>query len=205
MPTKIRAAAVACTNQAARIGGMAAPAIMYVAERLRLPQLPFAAVAAASLACLAALAQLPETNGKPQPDSVSELERMYGHHSRQQHHGDGGGDRVLPGSACRSCSEGSSSGGWWKARPWGSQEAGEAAGRQGSKLQRLLSRCVSSGSSWSGSGGSWLIRTGSWRQAAGDDDPPASSCETVQDGALTTTAADMELGALLPQGSTSQR
>ncbi|WIA12107.1 hypothetical protein OEZ85_012181 [Tetradesmus obliquus] len=78
-PTGIRSVALAGTNQASRLGGVIAPGILYASEQMGLPATaPFAAVGVAALLTAALLSMLPETMGQPQPDSVADLDRLYG-------------------------------------------------------------------------------------------------------------------------------
>jgi len=105
-----------------------APAVLYVGEQLHSGmRLPFLSVGAAALAAIAAVLLLPETRGQPQPDTVEQVEQLFGSHFKQSRaaSAEGGGG----GGICV---------------------------RQSSKLQRLLSR-LSSSSSSSRNEGSWTL------------------------------------------------
>eukprot|EP00879_Flechtneria_rotunda_P020707 GHRR01021793.1.p1 GENE.GHRR01021793.1~~GHRR01021793.1.p1 ORF type:complete len:641 (+),score=138.92 GHRR01021793.1:480-2402(+) len=81
-PTSVRSAALSGSNQAARLGGVVAPAIICVSQQVRLPRLPYAVVGIAAVCTAALLSLLPEMLGQGQPDTVEDLERLYGkHHS----------------------------------------------------------------------------------------------------------------------------
>lgn len=75
-----RSAALAGSNQASRLGGVLAPAIIYISQQLHWAALPFAVAGAVSILTGALLRQLPETMGKGQPETTADLERMYGNH-----------------------------------------------------------------------------------------------------------------------------
>jgi hypothetical protein len=108
---------------------MVAPAVLYVGEQLHSGmRLPFLSVGAAALAAIAAVLLLPETRGQPQPDTVEQVEQLFGSHFKQSR---------------AASAEGGGGGG------------GGVCVRQSSKLQRLLSRLSSS--SGSRNEGSWTL------------------------------------------------
>jgi MFS family permease len=159
-PTYIRSVALAGTNQASRLGGVIAPGILYASERLGLPAAaPFAAVGAAALLTAALLSMLPETMGQPQPDSMADLDRLYGKHHSNSSSSSDDDDLQSAGMWVRIKAKYLAAG----AGPAGA--AGRQAGtcsrpsvsRQGSKLQRLLSRMSSSGGRMGRHSSSWAI------------------------------------------------
>jgi MFS family permease len=173
-PTYIRSVALAGTNQASRLGGIIAPGILYASEQMGLPAAaPFAAVGVAALLTAALLGLLPETMGQPQPDSVADLERLYG-------------------KQCSSSADSNSSNakgtelGMWQqlkfkcfaAEAAGARQKGGTGqvcvGRQGSKLQRLLSRMSSSGSMGRHSSRGWAISAG-WMRSSSSSSNGGSS------------------------------
>jgi MFS family permease len=236
-PTFIRSVALAGTNQASRLGGVIAPGILYASEQMGLPAAaPFAAVGVAALLTAALLGMLPETMGKPQPDSVADLERLYGKQSSSNTSGSSGTDKQHVGIWQR-----------LKARCFaaGATDAccGDVAGRQecktgrlpvgrqGSKLQRLLSRMSSSGGSSARSSSGWAIpagwtrsssssgysseRGGSWHVVSMEDDSvwqqqrqqqqapsvPAADGERLAEEAVQSNA--MEMGTVASSVSMS--
>lgn len=84
--TPLRSQALGLNNQAARISGVLAPAVPYLAARLRAPELSFWVMGALGVAASAAVLLLPETRGKPQADTIEQLEEIYGR-------GGGGGSK----------------------------------------------------------------------------------------------------------------
>eukprot|EP00878_Enallax_costatus_P013187 GHUV01013784.1.p1 GENE.GHUV01013784.1~~GHUV01013784.1.p1 ORF type:complete len:469 (+),score=155.50 GHUV01013784.1:1288-2694(+) len=77
-PTSIRSVALAGTNQASRLGGILAPVIIYISQQLHWSALPFALAGAVSILTGALLNKLPETNGLGQPETLADLQHMYG-------------------------------------------------------------------------------------------------------------------------------
>lgn len=73
-----RSAALAGTNQASRLGGVLAPAIIYASDQMHSMALPFAVVGLFSILTGALLHKLPETRGMRQPETLRDLESMYG-------------------------------------------------------------------------------------------------------------------------------
>jgi MFS family permease len=222
-PTYIRSVALAGTNQASRLGGVIAPGILYASEQLGLPAAaPFAAVGVAALLTAALLSMLPETMGQPQPDSVADLDRLYGNKhssSSSSSSGDDGGDN------------GAQHIGIWqrlKAKYLAESEHEGSCGRrsfnrQGSKLQRLLSRMSSSGSMGRHSSSGWAIAAGwlrtsssvggrsergsSWQAVSTEEKKglqqqcskaaaASDALRNCSEAEATATQHDMELGAL---------
>jgi MFS family permease len=84
VPTSVRSAALAGNNQASRLGGVLAPALVYAGQRACAGvALPFAVGGAATLLVTALLMWLPETRGQRQPDTLAELLDLYGGDSAQ--------------------------------------------------------------------------------------------------------------------------
>ncbi|KAI8467998.1 MAG: major facilitator superfamily domain-containing protein [Monoraphidium minutum] len=86
--TPLRSQALGLNNQAARLSGIAAPGVPYLAARLGAPALPFWAMAALGGGAAAAVLLLPETRGRAQADTIEQLEDVY----RPGGGGGGGGD-----------------------------------------------------------------------------------------------------------------
>jgi MFS family permease len=98
-PTSVRATALGVANQAARLGGAAAPVIVYAAAARGWPEGQFAV---AGLACVASAGlvwlALPETRGRPQPDSLQDVDAIFGQ-------GRGGGGEGRPAAAAAAGAE----------------------------------------------------------------------------------------------------
>jgi MFS family permease len=174
-PTYIRSVALAGTNQASRSGGVIAPGILYASEQMGLPAAaPFAALLAAAL-----LGMLPETMGQPQPDSVADLDRLYGKQSSSSS-GSSSTDtqqegiwqqlkaRCFAAGATDACCQDAA----------GRHECKRGrlpVGRQGPKLQRLLSWMSSSGSSSARGSSGWAIPAG-WIRSSSSSGRGSSEC-----------------------------
>lgn len=164
-PTAIRSAALAGTNQASRLGGAIAPGIIYVSEHLSLSEAaPFAVVGVMALLAAASLGWLPETLGKPQPDSIADFDRLYGNI---------GSDCQEPQASLWS-RLGRKNKGAGSTGGINCSSIRSAFGRQQSKLRRLLSQMSRS----SRSGSSWTIQASSlganssgdgWQAVQADD------------------------------------
>lgn len=127
-----------------------APFFIYAADRLGHPKMPFALVGVLAAVTAAMTALLPETRGKPQPDSMADLRALYG-------------SAVAAGSSSQG---GGSAGG--AARGGGSFTVADWEVKDGSGLvKRLLSGAFS--------GGSWLLaaRPGSQGSFSGQWEPVA--------------------------------
>jgi hypothetical protein len=128
-----------------RLGGAVAPFIIYAGERMGHPKMPFALVGILSAATAAMTCLLPETRGKPQPDTMPDLHTLYGSSTDGTRGSSHGNDRSRAEAAAGGENDVSA-------------EAGIMS-RGGSLVQRLLS----SSSSWrslgrSGSSGSFSQR-----------------------------------------------
>lgn len=78
LPTTLRSSALAASNQAARLGGIAAPFIILGARRWGAPKAAWGGIGAGALAVAALALLLPETLGRPQPDTLAHLRELYG-------------------------------------------------------------------------------------------------------------------------------
>lgn len=182
-----RSAALAGTNQASRLGGVLAPAIIYLSDKLHSAALPFAVAGVVSLLTGALLNKLPETMGMQQPETSLDLERMYGQQA------------ACTTNACCSSQVMATPAGDVHSNPQ-SQQWFKC---QSFKLRCLLSRCVSNSSAgrWislvdnpssSSPTHTWeMLNTVEHASTAGQDQGClAFACEGGEH--------EMELGALLP-------
>eukprot|EP00775_Hariotina_reticulata_P001687 gene1687-2031_t len=175
-PTSIRSSALAGTNQASRIGGMVAPAVLYMGEQLHSMQLPFLSIGVAALATVATVLLLPETRGQPQPDTVEHVEQLFGSHFNKSR---------------AAVAEGGGS--------FGSV-------RQGSKLRRLLSRLSSSSGGGEGSWTLPVVPNSNGRYAAAPSTSGWRALDTQNLGGTTPIlsmqpqqAMQQELAAVQPE------
>ncbi|GBF89512.1 hypothetical protein Rsub_02084 [Raphidocelis subcapitata] len=114
--TPLRASALSVSNQVARLGGVAAPAVPFLAALLARPALPFLVMGAASLAASAGVLLLPETRGRPQVDTTEQLEALYGNTACSSG-GGGGGESSGGGSSWGLAFRGRGSGAAYKQLP----------------------------------------------------------------------------------------
>jgi hypothetical protein len=75
--TPLRSQALGINNQAARLAGVLAPGVPFLAARLRAPGLSFWVMGVIGVAASAAVLLLPETRGVPQADTIEQLEEIH--------------------------------------------------------------------------------------------------------------------------------
>lgn len=90
---------VCCIHSPCRLGGAVAPFIIYAGERLHHPKMPFALVGVMSSVTALLTFCLPETRGKRQPDSMDDLQQLYGGGSSSGRGGSSDGGDAVHGSA----------------------------------------------------------------------------------------------------------
>lgn len=75
-PTSLRSTALAGVNQCSRLGGIIAPAIVYLGVHFRSEGLPFWSLGVMALAASLLVSCLPETRGTDSPDTTEDLQCM---------------------------------------------------------------------------------------------------------------------------------
>jgi len=160
--TSLRASALAACNQAARLGGAAAPLIVHVAARAGWPEGQFVAAGAGAVAAAALVwLALPETRGVPQPDSLEDVDAIFGGGSGG---GAGGGGSLSVPAAPPPASAAAAAGG---ATAMGVLRPSSRDSLRSGGWQPLLASRASDTSSGEGAGGAGgTAAAGGWAAAA---------------------------------------
>jgi len=75
-PTLVRSAVLGAENEAARLGGIAAPFIVLLGTQLNSPSMPFLIFGATSVLAGLLIFTLPETLGAPMPDTLEDMDAI---------------------------------------------------------------------------------------------------------------------------------
>eukprot|EP00197_Chlamydomonas_leiostraca_P012629 CAMPEP_0202879236 /NCGR_PEP_ID=MMETSP1391-20130828/33331_1 /ASSEMBLY_ACC=CAM_ASM_000867 /TAXON_ID=1034604 /ORGANISM="Chlamydomonas leiostraca, Strain SAG 11-49" /LENGTH=609 /DNA_ID=CAMNT_0049561553 /DNA_START=103 /DNA_END=1928 /DNA_ORIENTATION=+ len=75
-PTLVRSAVLGAENEAARVGGIAAPWIVLLGTQLNMPAMPFLIFGCTSVLAGLLIFTLPETLGAPMPDTMKDMDNI---------------------------------------------------------------------------------------------------------------------------------